>query len=194
MDLYSLKRFVARYKLYITIILILICGYVYVSGHDKTESEELKKDVVTSTAHAFHEEEKTITVYIDGAVTTPGVYIVAEDTRLYMLFEKAGGLCEDADIGNLNPASLLKDGQKITVKKIGDGDIEDIDESDALIDINHANKDELSTLPGIGQSRALDIINYRNEHGPFATIEDIMNVSGIKENTYNKIKDLIKVN
>ncbi len=194
MDLYSLKRFVARYKLYITIILILICGYVYVSGHDKTESEELKKDVVASTAHAFHEEEKTITVYIDGAVTTPGVYIVAEDTRLYMLFEKAGGLCEDADIGNLNPASLLKDGQKITVKKIGDGDIEDIDESDALIDINHANKDELSTLPGIGQSRALDIINYRNEHGPFATIEDIMNVSGIKENTYNKIKDLIKVN
>ncbi|HBZ53478.1 MAG TPA: competence protein ComEA [Eubacterium sp.] len=192
MDLYSLKRFVARYKLYITIILILICGYVYVSGHDKTESEELKKDVVTSTAHAFHEEEKTITVYIDGAVTTPGVYIVAEDTRLYMLFEKAGGLCEDADIGNLNPASLLKDGQKITVRKIGD--IEDIDESDALIDINHANKDELSALPGIGQSRALDIINYRNEHGPFVTIEDIMNVSGIKENTYNKIKDLIKVN
>jgi len=64
---------------------------------------------------------------------------------------------------------------------------------EAKVNLNTAGKEQLMTLTGIGESRAEDIIRYRQEHGPFERIEDIMNVSGIKEGAFQKIKDSITV-
>ena len=98
--------------------------------------------------------------------------------RLYQAVELCGGLIDEADGTRVNLAMQLKDG--------GAG-------SSNLIDINKASKSELMQLSGIGEARALDIISYREKHGAFKRIEDIKNVSGIKDAAFNKIKDYICV-
>ena len=120
------------------------------------------------------------------------------ESRLFQAIEAAGGLLENADERSVNQAQILTDGQEIIVYELG----EEIPSSDnavsdtsgnGKININTADKDALMELPGIGESRADEIINYRNEHGRFDSIEDIMNISGIKEKMFEKIKDYIEV-
>lgn len=119
----------------------------------------------------------------------------------------AGGTLEDADLTSINMAELVEDSSKIEIYQV-EAEIADngdnttggtgkssgsSTDSSGKVNINKADQTELMTLPGIGESRAGSIIAYRNEHGNFKTIEDIMNVSGIKESAFSKIKDLIKV-
>lgn len=144
-------------------------------------------------------EESTgpvIVVYICGMVNEPGVYEVPENSRVYEIVELAGGFAPGAAESYLNLAEVVTDGQKLVVPALEEVSEdwygqESTDESSSLVNINTADKELLMSLPGIGEAKALAIIAWRTEHGPFQTTEEIMQVSGIKEAAYEKIKLLI---
>lgn len=149
-----------------------------------------------------------IYVEVAGAVNNPGVYTFSTGDRVFQAIEAAGGFTYDAYTEAINQAQPLNDADKITVltkkqaKKLekegqsidGDGapTASDIaDSASGLIDINSADKEELLTLPGIGDTKASAIIAYRQEHGSFSSVERITDVPGIGESTYNNLKSLI---
>ena len=151
-----------------------------------------------------------IYVHVCGAVQVPGVYELAAGSRVYQALAAAGGLTEDADERYLNQAGLLEDGQQVLVytrEEIAAGVAEGNQNQNqgqnsrggsenggsGKVNLNTADKDQLLTLPGIGDTRAEAILAYRDTNGNFASIEEIMNVEGIKEKMYEKLKDYIEV-
>jgi competence protein ComEA len=150
-------------------------------------------------------ENAALYVFICGAVVNPGVYEVAAGSRICDVLELAGGFGEDAGTDYLNLAEPVSDGQKVYVPRtdelaegIGTQTQESLDASGAeevsgKININTAAKEVLVTLPGIGEAKADSIIAYRTEHGGFSSIEEIMEIPGIKEAVFSKIKELITV-
>ncbi|MCC8029807.1 MAG: helix-hairpin-helix domain-containing protein [Lachnospiraceae bacterium] len=154
------------------------------------------------------DESSVICVYICGAVRNPGVYEMAEPARVYQLVELAGGLTEDADEQSVNLAQFAEDGQMIWIPteeesaagvaapqeaESGTASSDSAGEESGKVNINSADISELTTLNGIGETKAAAIVAYREEHGSFQSIEEIMQVSGIAEGTYEKIKDYITV-
>ena len=146
-------------------------------------------------------EEKVIIVHITGAVANPGVYTLAEGSRVFQAVEKAGGHLEDADLERINLAQPLYDGQPIFVPRLsdrgslapGEGQVPGEDPSLAKVNINTANKAQLETLPGIGSVKAQNIINYREQHGYFKSIEDLINVNGIGAKTLEGMRDFVTI-
>lgn len=155
--------------------------------------------ITVATIISNPETRRPINIYvvrfiIFRLVNNPGVIYLDEGSRICDAIKKAGGITADADINSLNQAEKVTDGQKIYVPLIGEtyaGYSENSKSS--LININTAGVNELLTLPGIGESKANAIIAYRNDNGGFKKIEDIMNISGIKEAAFNKIKENICV-
>lgn len=191
-------------KLIFPVILILIslsgCGsepQVVIENKDTLESEENK---IRSTDISETDRINEVYVYVTGKVRNPDVYKVPEDYRIYQVIELAGGFLEDAEIGNINLAGKIFDGMHITVYAIGEEAVytyntyeEGNNKDSHMININTASREELMTLPGIGETKADSIISYRNENGRFNSIEDIMKISGIKEGAFEKIKSYITV-
>ena len=105
----------------------------------------------------------------------------------------AGGLTKKASAESINQAEKMKDGQQITIPSKKQTAKNEGSDSKAVININTAGVKELMTLSGIGEAKASDIISYREEHGPFSDISDIMKIQGIKEGIYHKIKDKITI-
>ncbi len=162
---------------------------------------------------------RLIYVHVCGEVKEPGVYGLEEGSRVYQAVEAAGGLTDEASEECLNMALPLEDGLQVYVpdqeeaKELGAGagteagagflsrgltpgtEVQAGPGSSGArrVNINTATREELMTLPGIGESRAEAILAYRREAGPFQTIEDIMRVSGIKEAAFQKIKEDITV-
>ena len=148
-------------------------------------------------------------IYVDvaGAVRTPGVVKLARGARVYEAIELAGGFAKDAAISAVNQASVLQDGQQLYIVTVEEQKTKQLSSSEVSLEtsgegrvadagkvnINQASEEELMTLPGIGASKAADIVRYREEQGRFEQIEDIMNISGIKEAVFGKIKDKITV-
>ena len=142
-------------------------------------------------------------VHVCGAVNAPGVYVMPGESRIWDAVERAGGFSESADQAYLNLAQEITDGMKIEVPTFEEAQLlresgqgaERSQESAASgkVNLNTATKEELMSLRGIGESRAEDIIRYRENFGPFERIEDIMNISGIKEAAFQKIKESIAV-
>jgi competence protein ComEA len=130
-----------------------------------------------------------ITVYITGAVATPGVYNLPQDSRLEAAVEAAGGFLEGAEQNSINLAKLLVDGEQINVP----GVVDTSHVNAGRVNINTATLTELAALPGIGPTAAQAIIDYRLEHGPFQSVQDIQNVPGIGPATYDGIKDYITI-
>lgn len=151
-------------------------------------------------------------VHVCGAVEAPGVYVLPEGSRVVDAVEAAGGTLESASEESLNQALPVTDGMQIYVPTMeeteksqewihtgersgqpGSAAVSESNGSTGKININTADVTTLCTLPGIGESRASSIVAYREEHGGFSTIEDIMKVSGIKDAAFGKIKDKICV-
>ncbi len=147
-------------------------------------------DDTTSTA-----EQSTIYVYVCGAVQAPKVVELPAESRAWDALEAAGGFAAEADRNAVNLAEPLTDGQKLYFPTEEERELTGSDQasSDGRININTADAAQLCTLPGIGTSRAEAIIAYRKQNGAFATVEEIMKVSGIKEGAFEKIKDRITV-
>lgn len=142
-----------------------------------------------------------ICVFVCGAVRNPGVVFLPQGSRAADALEAAGGFAEDAAVGAVNLAAKISDGEKWyfptqeEFKEQGEQAQDGAEQTSdsGKVNINTAGPAQLCTLPGIGESKAADIIAYRESHGSFAACEDIMQVSGIKENIYNKISDKITV-
>lgn len=138
-------------------------------------------------------EEKTssyIFVDIDGSVISPGVYQLEEGDRVNDAIIMAGGLTEKANTKNLNKARKLVDGEKIYIQS--EDEIESSSNSSGLININTASIGDLMSLPGIGEVYARRIIDYRNLK-LFGSVEEIKNIEGIGEKTFEKINALITI-
>lgn len=174
-----------------------------------TESENVVKEANNEqTAESIDtDDSQPFVVYVTGEVNNPGVFELKETERVIDAIDAAGGYTEKAGINYLNLASPITDGQMIYVPSIeeiengnttsltlettGTGQYSESGTNGGLININTATKEELMTLPGIGESKADKIISYREENGKFSSPEGIMEISGIKEGLYNKIKDSI---
>ena len=136
------------------------------------------------------EKARGFKVEIKGEVINPGVYEVTHDNIIMDLIDLAGGLTENAYIDNINLSKKLDEEMVIIVYN---KNTESSSVDNGLININTASKEELMKLPGIGESKALKIIEYRSANGNFKAIEDIMKVNGIGKSTYEKFKDKITI-
>ena len=180
-------------------------------------------DIDNGSEAVSDKEMQQAMIYVDvcGAVANPGVFQLAAGSRVFQAIEAAGGYLPEAALTCVNRAGVLTDGQQLYIltqeemERQGLGPAEMAGASDGQmngsagtgqntgmtaqvqqdnrININTADEAQLTTLTGIGATRAQAIIAYREENGPFAAIEDIMNVQGIKEGTFAKIKDEIVV-
>ena len=160
------------------------------------EMYELLEDMTDS-------QENMIYVFICGAVTEPGVYQIAEGSRLFELVDVAGGMLESADSMSQNLARVVQDGEQIQIltkeeaeelrKNTGAVITSNMDYKNGLVNINTATVQELTTLTGIGESRALAIIAYREKNGLFQSIDGIKKVAGIKEGLFERIKNQITI-
>lgn len=160
------------------------------------ENREAAGEILS--ADAASEEIPRIYVYVCGAVNNPGVVVLQEGSRAEAALDAAGGFRQDARTDYVNLAAKVSDGEKLyfpTEEEMAGAPAGLPDESagDGLININTADEAVLCTLSGIGESRARDILRYREENGPFESCEDIMKVPGIKESVYSKIRDRIKI-
>ena len=166
----------------------------------ETEAKEVVTESVTkeSISEAVTAEEY-IDVFISGCVNKPDVYTLKKGSIIKEAVEMAGGFSENACRDYVNLAKKLEPGEHIIIpsqdeaKDLKPIQAEDAINSSSLVNINKASKEELMTLPGIGERKAEAIIKYRNSKS-FSNIEDIMNISGIKEAAFNKIKDKICIN
>ena len=177
------------------------------ADHDEDISHRSTENSDTSVKESSSENEDQaaeVVVYVCGEVNDPGVYHLPNKSRVCDAIESAGGMTDDAGRDFWNLASEVYDGQMIyvpTKEEVESGsvpksDTENTDVSSgdsSKININTASKEELMTLAGIGESKADNIIKYRQENGSFSAVEDLTNVSGIGESIFNKIKDSITV-
>ena len=185
--------------------LLVVCLW----GCGKDTADYIESEVFETERESFIEEAsqndtstaaKIYYVYVCGAVKNPGVYQMPEGSRIYDLFVAAGGLTKNAATDYWNQAKILEDGEMFYVPTIEEAaeqkenTISKESTSSQIVNINTASKEELMTLSGIGSSKALAIISYRQELGEFSCIEDIMKVEGIKDAVFQKIKDEIVVN
>lgn len=178
------------------------------------ENKDKKASETRGSEDTGREDEKQIFVYVCGAVQAPGVYGLEEGSRLYEAIACAGGVREDAAEESVNQAQTVADGDRLYIPtdeevrqglgeflksgvSVGtEGTKSEGNDTDSAgkVNINTASKEELKTLNGIGDTRAESILSYRELNGPFQTIEALMQVDGIKEGVFNKMKDSITVN
>lgn len=194
----------------ITVAAVFLCGILYLvagPGRGSTDTKDSftagKTSAVSEASVKTSKEAGKTYIYICGEVKKPGVYIFKQDPRVADVLKKAGGFTKKADKTAINLAEAVSDGSQIIVpgksskkegKSSGTTDETGSEETeDRRININTASREELMKIPGIGEAKASMIETYRQEHGRFQKTEDIMNISGIKEGIYNRIKDYIRV-
>jgi len=178
---------------------------VLTDGNNGNISSDLATDNDTQMA-GNSEDSRPFVVFVTGQVVKPGVYEIQEGSRVIDAIVAAGGYTEDADGNYVNLASKVSDEEMIYIPskaEIEEGNVPTLKENtqnsdgnqstSGIVNINKASKEELMTLPGIGESKAEKIITFREQNGGFNSTEDIMQISGIKEGMYNKIKDRISV-
>lgn len=195
---------------YIGIVMFLIlCGIFYtmeennksiqklnVSG--KSAEEIIEEPEISSQPETTKICKKDIYVYVCGAVVNPGVYKAEEDARVYQLIQMAGGILPEGAQNHINQAAPVTDGEQLYVPFQSEVETNVIDSKgqengEKGVNINTAGLEELMTLPGIGESKAQLIIQYREEHGAFQNIEELTNIPGIKSGVYEKIKELVRI-
>ena len=171
------------------------------------ETEAINETNDKTTMFGIIEQNKKITIHIIGEVNNPGVYTLNENSRIKDAIDNAGGQTEDADLSKINLAYIIEDGMQIYVpsyeenkqdyitEEAGEGVIVETLINDthknSKVNINLANKEKLLTLPGVGESTAQKIIDYRNKNGKFKQIEELKNISGIGDSKFNNLKERI---
>ena len=172
------------------------------SAYEDASLAGTKKAAAVSATEAM---DPAFVVHVCGEVANPGIYELPAGSRIYEAVKAAGGFTENAEEESVNLASPIEDGVQIRIYSkdeaetlaAGAAPFDGFEASgegkEPVVNLNTATKEELMTLSGIGESRAEDIIRYREENGGFQNIEDIMKVSGIKDAAFQKIKDRITV-
>ncbi|OLA81981.1 MAG: hypothetical protein BHW44_11505 [Roseburia sp. 40_7] len=187
-----MRKYMIKISLCLWILLLCGCGepaaaYFKETAELETELVEKTQDAKDTKDNRIDEDDDTESadifyVYICGAVANPGVYQVPSGSRVYEVIGQAGGLLEEAGADCINQAEYVTDGQMIKI----------LTREEMAQDLS--NEADADTSMGIGESKAGSIISYREEHGKFSSIEELMNITGIKEGVYTKIKEHITVN
>ncbi len=206
-DRREISRFLREHKEVLKkagiVVLVIVLGLVVsmIKNGGQEEANAQAEEATVST------EETAAMIYVDvgGEVKDPSVVELPDGSRVTDAITAAGGLTEQADLTDINRAAFVSDGEKIyipsQVSELEDdglsagegGDGGTAKSSDGRININTADSTQLQELTGVGPATAEKIIDYRKQNGRFQSIEDIKNVSGIGDKTYEKLKDHIKV-
>lgn len=201
-------------------LFIFLFIYIYKNLYESENNSEIilnndinqiQNEQVNEKIGIINEKEKVI-IHVVGEVNSPGVVTLEEGARIIDAINAAGGKTEEADLSKINLAYVVEDGTQIYIPRINENlnQVELIsteagqsvvinnsnineEENNTKVNINTANKEKLETLPGIGETTAQKIIDYREQNGKFTKIEDLQNVSGIGEAKFNSLKDKITV-
>lgn len=185
---------------------LLLCALLYLffgsnspvrAGSILKREEELG-DVITGEYDGLgtdsEQEEERLGVHVGGAVLCPDVVYYFEDgQRVSDAIAAAGGTTEGADLSRINLAEKLWDGMKLYVPTVGEAAPEESETQNGKVNLNTAGRDELMSLPGIGEAYAERILEYRKTHGRFKSTKEITKVSGIGDKLYKKIKERLTV-
>jgi len=192
-----------------TLVVVCICScgkntaYYMETEHENTETMWDNSIDTEESQYIDAQIEGEIYIYVCGAIQKPGVYTMPQGSRVCDVFEVAGGFTDVAAVDYWNQARVLSDGEMIYVPTILEASERDFrnldfnkstDDSNGKININTATKDELMTIPGIGEAKALAIISYREKNGAFSSIDEVKKVEGIKDGVFKKMKDYIEIN
>lgn len=210
-----------KQKIIASIIIISIFAilfiYIYKNLYEADNIEEL--DINNTNEIEVKETEEKIdiksakekvVIHIIGEVNNPGVVTLDEGSRIIDAINSAGGKTEEADLSKINLAYIVEDGTQIYIPRINENlnsveiisseagkgviiDNDTLNNTEINVNINTANKEKLMTLPGVGETTAQKIIEYRKQNGKFKNIEELKNVNGIGESKYNTLKDKITV-
>ncbi|MBM7855694.1 competence protein ComEA [Desulfohalotomaculum tongense] len=191
------------------VILILLAALLFGSGYRLAEYKNAGRGQQPVLVAGEREAKKSAplretVVYVSGAVKKPGVYRLDQGSRVIDALQKAGGPREDADLGRLNLAAPLADGQQVDVPvkaaAAPEGDMKSTtpfalqsSSGAGKININTASEAELTALPGIGPALSKRIVEYRRNNGGFKSIAEIKKVSGIGDKKYENLKEMISV-
>lgn len=192
----------------VILITLLVSIYLMVNKEPRVDTTMWEETSLTTTAEvatdATKERAETM-IYVDikGAVKVPGIYQLKNQQRIWDALALAGGVSEEADTTQVNYAQKVKDQMIIYVPKKGEPvpqSLETLQESapaqqnqEEKINLNTATEAELQTISGIGAKKAQEIIRFRDEQGPFKTVEELKNVPGIGEKTVERLKDMLTV-
>lgn len=200
-------------KSLLVIMCMLAAGICYSCNRTNRWTSGDKQKIMLETEDVFQAETAGETksepaetpacyyVHICGEVNTPGVYQLEKGSRIFQAVAHAGGFTDQAAAEYLNMAQEIQDGMKIFVPSVEEVEAGvPVDQNQLSndtkmekVNLNTASKEQLMTLRGIGESKAKDILRYREEHGAFQNIEEIMEIPGIKDAAFQKIKDDITV-
>lgn len=192
----------------VILITLLVGIYLMVNKEPQVDTKMWEETSLTTMAevatNATKERAETM-IYVDikGAVKVPGIYQLKNQQRIWDALALAGGVSEEADTTQVNYAQKVKDQMIIYVPKKGESvpqSLETLQESapaqqnqEEKINLNTATEAELQTISGIGAKKAQEIIRFRDEQGPFKTVEELKNVPGIGEKTVERLKDMLTV-
>ncbi|MGO5065989.1 ComEA family DNA-binding protein [Clostridium sporogenes] len=192
-----------------SIIIVFILAIFTVIGYalSKPEKanineEEIFVENIKSTEKENKKSEKEITVYINGEVKNPGVYKLKDNSRVEELIKISGGYTSNADTYKLNLAKKLKDEDYIYIEKKGQNNggtnnnaapTNSAIDSNGKVDLNSASKEELKTIPGIGDVTAQKIIDHREKQGTFKNFEDLKAIGRIGDKTIERIKEKAEI-
>lgn len=194
----------------VILITLLVGIYLMVNKKAQVDTTMWEETSLTTTAEAATDatkERAETMIYVDikGAVKVPGIYQLKNQQRIWdaLALALAGGVSEEADTAQVNYAQKVKDQMIIYVPKKGESvaqSLETLQESapaqqnqEEKINVNTATEAELQTISGIGAKKAQEIIRFRDEQGPFKTVEELKNVPGIGEKTVERLKDMLTV-
>lgn len=186
-----------KYYIFLAFIFVIVLIIIRIKSLNNNEDFVLE-NIVSKEKIVEIKENDTIKIHISGEINYPGLIELEIGSRIFDAIEKAGGITECADVSKVNLAYILSDGEKIYIPSFDD-ELEDINlenvnsETNLKTNINNANEEQLERLPGIGESTAKAIIEYRKTNGRFLDINDLKNVSGIGESKFNRLKDYICV-
>lgn len=194
-----------RNTIYMVMLLICFSGLLGCSEQEPLEVQTSQPAEMAAEPGQQDQQEneqaeknkKAVEIYVQvsGAVASPGVYPLPEGSRVFEAVQLAGGVTKEADISKMNQAEVLTDGQMVYVRTKEEADAQEVQEqTDGKINLNTATEEQLTSLPGIGQAKARSILAWREANGSFSRIEDLMQIEGIKEGVFSKIKDSVKVN
>lgn len=186
--------------LLLAVVGICVCGGIWLfQGKQVQPAEAIVSEGTNDslTQQTAESEDGQIYIHIVGAVKKPGVYTFQKKPRVIEVVEKAGGFTKDAVTAEINQAELVEDGTQLAIASQKDFKEKDGQQAEQTetgkVNLNTASKEQLMTLTGIGEAKAIAIIAYREEKGKFQKPEDLMNIPGIKEGVFDKIKSRICV-
>lgn len=212
-----MKDWLLEHKFYVVIAFVIGLSSIYYLNNNQdapvaSESISIEKKLgeqreekTINNQKESQEKTEQIMVDVKGQIKQPGVYQANTGERVIDVISRAGGLTDQADQTQINFAEHVADEMVVYVPAKGEaagaiaGAIDNQNttgsqsQEPGKININKADDNELQNLPGIGPSKAAAIVEYRNTNGPFKTVEDLKNISGIGDKTFEKLKDLIVV-